>query len=105
MSKYLRWDQGNVLFMVVRILHEVNGVWHFAVKGSKNASADEATIFNTYFTQYCLTATSAFQQEPLVMEHSWTPKRRRRELSADSGSRRELTPKTFESTPIKFGSP
>ena len=76
MSKYLRWDQGNVLFMVVRILHQVNGVWHFAVKGSKTvASASEATIFNTYFTQYCLTATSAFQQEPLVMEHAWTPKR------------------------------
>ena len=36
MSKYLRWDQGNVLFMVVRILDQRNGVWHFAVKGSKN---------------------------------------------------------------------
>lgn len=106
MSKYLRWDQGNVLFMVVRILHQVNGVWHFAVKGSKKfASAGEATIFNTYFTQYCLTATSAFQQEPLVMEHGWTPKRRRKELSADSASRGELTPRTFESTPIKFGTP
>ena len=105
MSKYLRWDQGNVLFMVVRILHQVNGVWHFAVKGSKNASAGEANIFNSYFTQYCLTATSAFQQEPLVMEHAWTPKRRRRELSADSGSRGELTPRTFESTPIKCASP
>ena len=102
MSKYLHWGQGNVLFMVVRILHQVNGVWHFAVNGSKNASTGEATIFNAYFTQYCLTATSAFQQEPLVMENAWTPKRRRRELSADSG---ELTPRTFESTPIKFGSP
>ena len=39
MSKYLRWDQGNVLFMVVRILHQVNGVWHFAVKGSKDVPA------------------------------------------------------------------
>ena len=39
MSKYLRWDQGNVLFMVVRILHQVNGVWHFAVKGSKKLPA------------------------------------------------------------------
>ena len=72
-------------------------------KVPKIASSGEANIFNSYFTQYCLTATSAFQQEPLVMEHSWTPKRRRRELSADSGSRGELTPKTFENTPIKFG--
>ena len=106
MSKYLRWNKGDVLFMVVRILHQDSGVWHFAVKGSKRfADAGEATIFNTYFTQYCLTATSAFQQEPLVMEHGWTPKKRRRELSADSGSRGELTPRTFESTPIKFGTP
>ena len=106
MSKYLRWDKGHVLFMVVRILHQNDGVWHLAVKGSRKfATPGEATIFNTYFTQYCLTATSAFQQEPLVMEHGWTPKRRRKALSADSASRGELTPKTFESTPIKFGTP
>ena len=106
MSKYLRWEKEAVVFMVGRILQRVDGVIHLAIKGSTRFSAgNSAEVFNTYFTQYCELAASTSQQEPLAMDNSWTPKRRRRELCDDADSQAELTPKTFSATPLKYGTP
>ena len=35
------------------------------------------------------------------MDNAWTPERRRKEISDDRDSQDELTPTTFEATPMK----
>ena len=103
MNKYIRWNQGDLVFLVVRILEKVDGVWNFAIKGSKKFANDtDAQVFNSYFTEY---PASIWKKTPFAMDHSWTPKRRRKELSEDAESRGELTPRSLEGTPVKFRSP
>ena len=103
MNKYIRWNKGDLVFLVVRILDKVEGVWNFAIKGSKKFDNDaDARVFNSYYTQYCELSSSIWGKIPLAMDNSWTPKRRRKELSDDVESRGELTPRSFEGTPVKF---
>ena len=84
----------------------MNGVPHLAIKGSwKFADSSSAQVFNSYFTSYCELTVTVCAQEPLSMGHSWTPKRRRRELHDDGESQCKLTLETFESTPIKYKTP
>ena len=71
----------------------------------KIANDADAQIFNSYFTEYCELAASIWKKTPFAMDHSWTPKRRRKALSEDAESRGELTPRSFEGTPVKFRSP
>ena len=87
-------------------MDKVEGVWNFAIKGSKKFDNDEdANVFNSYFTQYCELSSSIWRKTPLAMDNSWTPKRRRKELPDDAESRGELTPRSFEGTPVKFRTP
>ena len=106
MGKYLRWEKGTIVFTIVRLLKEMNGVPHLAIKGSwKFADSGSAQVFNSYFTSYCELTATVCAQEPLSMDHSWTPKRRRKELNDDGDSQSELTPMSFPSTPIKYSTP
>ena len=106
MNKYIRWNKGDLVFLVVRILGKVDGVWNLAMKGSNKFGNDaDAQIFNSYFTEYSELAAGIWKGAVLTMEHCWTPKRRRRALSEDAESRGELTPRSFEGTPVKFRSP
>ena len=79
--------------MVVRILERVAGVTHLAIKGSRRFTDGNSTeVFNTYFTQYCELTASMFQKEPFAMDNSWTPKRRRQELSDNADSQSDFMP-------------
>ena len=103
MNKYIRWNKGCLVFLVVRILDKVEGVWNFAFTGSTKFDIDaDARVFNSYFTQYCELSFSIGEKPRLAMDNSWTPKRRRKELSDDLESRGELTPRSFEGSPFKF---
>ena len=44
-------------------------------------------------------------RSPFVMDNEWTPQRRRKELSDDGDSQAELTPRTFDATPVKLNTP
>ena len=106
MNKYLRWGQGTIVFTVVRVLDQVNGVPRLAIKGSTRfTNESRAQVFNSYFTSYCDLTATASKKQPLAMDNSWTPKRRRKELSDDGDSQAELTPRTFDATPVKFNTP
>ena len=96
MNKYLRWEKDTIIFVVARILDSINGVPHLAIKGSKRfADAAAAQVFNTYFKRYCELAANVEGQTPLAMDNSWTPKRRRQELSDDGDSQSSLTPLVY----------
>ena len=106
MGKYLRWEKGTIVFTVVRLLKEMNGVPHLAIKGSwKFTDSASAQVFNSYFARYCDLTATVCAQEPLSMDNSWTPKRRRKELINDGDSQSEVTPISFTSTPIKYSTP
>ena len=106
MSKYLRWEKGTIIFVVVRLLDIIDGVPHLGIKGSKRfADAASAQVFNTYFKRYCELAANAEGQTPLAMGNSWTPKRRRKQLSEEGDSQSPMTPQVFEGTPLPFRSP
>ena len=106
MSKYLRWEKGTIIFVVVRLLDCINGVPHLAIKGSKRfADAAAAQVFNTHFKRYCELAANVEGQTPLAMDNSWTPKRRRKQLSEEGDSQSPMTPQVFEGTPLPFRSP
>ena len=106
MNKYLRWEQGALVFTVVRVLDQVNGVPRLAIKGSTTfANKSRAQVFNSYFTSYCDLTATVSEKEPLAMDNSWTPKRRRKALSDDGDSQAELTPMTFDATPVKSKTP
>ena len=76
------------------------------MKGSRRfPNESSASVFNSYFTRYCDLTTTVSEKEPLAIDNSWTPKRRRKELSDDGDSQAELTPITFEATPVKFQTP
>ena len=66
---------------------------------------EDANVFNSYFTEYCNLSSTIWGKPPLAMDNSWTPKRRRKELSEDRASHGELTPRSFEGTPVKFRTP
>ena len=107
MSKYLRWNQGDVIFCVARILERDGETWHLAIKGSRKfTSKDSAEIFNTYFTEYVTLVQSFWTLEPLSIDHTWTPKRRRSEIMSpalsEADSQNLLTPRTFARTPLQF---
>ena len=105
-NKYLRWERGTVIFAVVRLLDCINDVPHLSIKGSRRFMDNKtAHVFNAYFSRYCELAANALAQQPLTMETSWTPKRRRQELSDDGESQSSLTPLVFAATPLKFMSP
>ena len=81
-------------------MDKVEGVWNFAIKGSKKFDSDEdANVFNSYFTQYCELSSSFWRKTTLAMGN------RRKELSDDAESRGELTPRSFEGTPVKCRTP
>ena len=106
MIKYLRWEKGTIICVVVRLLDCINDVPHLAIEGSRRfTDATAAHVFNAYFTRYCDLAANAETQTPLAMDNCWTPKRRRQELSDDGDSQSSLTPLVFEATPLKFRSP
>ena len=87
-------------------MDRVDDVWNLAIKGSKKFDSDaDAQIFNAYFTEYCELAAGIWKRIPFAIEHTWTPKRRRKVLSVDAESRGELTPRSFEGTPVKLRSP
>ncbi len=103
MSKYIRWNKGDIIFMIVRILNNVDNTWHFAIKGSRKFQSEAAAnVFNAYFAEYCSHAPSVGKMPPLSFEKAWTPKRRRQELSQDTSSQSELTPRNFSPTPVRF---
>ena len=106
MNKYLRWNRGDVIFVVVRILDYNGDTWNLAIKGSRKFNTvDNAEVFNTYFTQYVALAQSIWKFNPLEMDHAWTPKRRRAEIMSPTTSADSmgiLSPKTFEKTPLTF---
>ena len=110
MSKYLRWDKGDVIFTVARILDYNDDTWHLAIKGARKFN-DEGSqeIFNAYFIEYVAFAQAIWKLEPLAIDHSWTPKRRRTEIgtptSPDPNSQSLLTPRTFPRTPIQHNDP
>ena len=106
MSKYLRWDKGDVIYIVARILDYNDDTWHLAIKGARKFNRDASQeIFNTYFMEYVEMAQAIWKLEPLSIDHAWTPKRRRTEIttptSPDPNSQSLLTPRTFPRTPIK----
>ena len=106
MSKYLRWNKGDVIFTVARILEYKDDTWHLAIKGARKFNADGTQeIFNAYFMEYVDFAKAVWKLEPLAINQAWTPKRRRTEITtptpSDSQSQSLLTPRTFLSTPIK----
>ena len=106
MGKYLRWGKGTNVFTVVRLLKEMSGVPHLAIKGSwKFSDSTSVQVFNSYFAIYCDLTVTVCAQEPLSMDNSWTPKRRRKELNHDGDNQSELTPMSFPSTPIKYSTP
>ena len=43
MNKYIRWNKGDLVFLVVRVLDNVEGVWNFAIKGSNKFDNDADT--------------------------------------------------------------
>ena len=103
MSKYLRWDKGDVIFMVVRILKVEADIWHVAIRGSRKFATDAtADVFNSYFTEYAALSEKICSMKPLAFGSDLTPKRRRTSLALDSDSRSEFTPRTFEGTPLKY---
>ena len=106
MSKYLCWEQGAIIFNVGRLRSLVEGVPHLAIKGS-NRFPDPASamVFNAYLTRYCDLTATVPEQKPSSMDHSWTPKRRRQELSDDGDFQSQLTPMTSPPTPVKFQTP
>ena len=74
MSKYLRWEKGTIIFVVVRVLDCITEVPHLAIKGSKRFTDPTAAhVFNAYFTRYGDLAANAEKQTPLAMDNSWTP--------------------------------
>ena len=92
--------------MVARILERVGDVTHLTIKGPRRFTvASFAEAFNTYFTQYCELTASMSQKKPFAMDTSWTPKRRRRELSDDGDSQANCAPERFEGTPLKYRTP
>ena len=106
MNKYLRWEQCAIVFTVVRVVDQVTGVPQLAINGSMSCTdKSKAQVCNSYFTRYSELTAAVSQKEPLVMDDSWAPKRRRRELSDDGDSQAALTPMTFDATPVKFDTP
>ena len=106
MSKYLKWNQGDILYIVGRFLSSRDDITHILIKASKRFAVPEhGHIFHTYFNEYCELTGSITERERLAMENSWTPKRRRQAIADDGDSVSEFTPKTFEATPTKFNTP
>ena len=110
MSKYLRWDKGDFIFTVARILDYKDDTWHLAIKGARKFNADGSQeIFNAYFIDYVDFAKAIWNLEPLAIDHSLTPKRRRTAIgsptSPDPNSQSLFTPRTFPRTPIKHNDP
>ena len=66
------------------------------------ANDTDAQVFNSYFTEYCELSASIWGKTPFAMDQRWTPRRRRKALSEDAESRGELTPRSFEGSPVKF---
>ena len=66
-------------------------------------------IFNAYFIEDVAFAQGIWKLEPLAIDHSWTPKRRRTEIgtptSPDPNSQSLFTPRTFPRTPIRHNDP
>ena len=110
MSKYLRWDKGDFIFTVARILDYKDDTWHLAIKAARKFNADGSQeIFNAYFIDYVDFAQAICKLEPLAIDHSLTPKRRRTAIgsptSPDPNSQSLFTPRTFPRTPIKHNDP
>ena len=47
MNKYIRWNKGDLVFLVVRILEKIDGVWNLAIKGSKKLPTMRTHRFST----------------------------------------------------------
>ena len=105
LSKYVRWNQGDVMFGVLRILSCNDGTWNLLLKAcQKFITSQEAFVFNAYFTEYEQLTKAAFENTPFAIGRQWTSKRRKQELHGmeDSAPQASFSPKNFEATPVKF---
>ena len=81
MSKFLRLTQGDIVYVLVRLLDSAADSWNFIVKAFQKVP--DSRSFYEYFDQYCNFAANVSLAGRLNFKDSPTPKRRKAALEED----------------------
>ena len=101
-SKYCKWNKGDVVYVIGRIMsYETDEkMWRISMTADRLVAKDVVGFANTYFILYHKYVGDCMNNEPILFNPSWTPKKRRTTISSESNSACTMTPKALCDTPI-----